>query len=219
MRMLYFITKIICLPGAYIRCFWEHLTCRILRLMVEPVGYIRMDEACGHTEHSLPTTQFGAWLISTGPGFMNFNMGLAFFLFGYLNIKDMGITPWDSVPLFILYVASMYLGVSMLCCLFPLTEDILNYWSIAYAQGTVLNYLIAIVVFLFTPVIIFILLAMLAAAIFLKDSYTTKAVSRKLAGFIALPLAAITRLGAFLEKNCIIFFLWVAFLIWRFAFT
>lgn len=188
MRMLYFITKIICLPGAYIRCFWEHLTCRILRLMVEPVGYIRMDEACGHTEHSLPSTQFAAYLISTGPGFMNFNMGLAFFFFGYLNIKDMGITPWDSVPLFILYVASMYLGVSMLCCLFPLTEDILNYWSIAYGPYS-------------------------------KEKGGAKKFRDGIGKTLGFPIALVTRLGAFLEKNCIIFFLWVAFLIWRFAFT
>ena len=129
MRIFYIITKIICFPGAYMRGFWEQLTCRILRLQVEPTGYMRMDEACGHVEHSLSKTQFSAYLMATGPGFMNFNIGFPLFLFGYVNLKYMGITPWDSIPLFIVYIISMYVGVSMLCCCFPLTEDIINYLS------------------------------------------------------------------------------------------
>ena len=179
MRMFYVITKLIVFPGAYIRGFWEQLTCRILKLMVEPGGYIRLDEACGHVEHSLAKKQFAAYLIATGPGFMNFNIGFFLFMWGFMNLRFMGITVYDSIPLFIIYVISMYLGVSFLCCLFPLTEDVLNYWSIAY----------------------------------------TKNENRRILGSIFgfLPMA-VTRLGAFLEKNGIIFILWVAFLIWQLGF-
>ncbi len=63
---------------------------------------------------------------------MNFNMGMAFFFWGFINLKHMGITPWDNLILFIVYLLSMYIGISLLNCLFPLTEDIINYWSIAY---------------------------------------------------------------------------------------
>ena len=187
MRIFYVITKFLLFPGAYLRGFWEQVTCRILHLMVESDGYMRLDEACSHVDHSLPEKQFAAYLMSTGPGFMNFNMGMAFFLFGFLNVKVLGITPYDSLPLFIVYVISMYIGVSLLNCLFPLTEDILKYWDIAWGK-----------------------------------SKPIKKKGRKVTGgvrkVIALPFTLITRAGAFLEKNCVIFILWVAFLVWQFVF-
>ena len=137
MKILYIISKFLTFPGAYIRCFWEHLICKCIGLPVEPTGYLRADEACGHVEHSLAKKPFGAYVLATLPGFINFNMGMSFFLLGYLNLKFMGITPYDSVPLFILYIVSLYLGVSMLCCVFPLYEDILNYWGMAYGKSKV----------------------------------------------------------------------------------
>ena len=53
MRTVYIITRIITFFGAYLRGFWEHLTCKILALPVEVPGYLRLDEACSHVEHSL----------------------------------------------------------------------------------------------------------------------------------------------------------------------
>ncbi len=126
--------KFLVFPGAYLRGFWEQLTCRILKIPVERVGYLHPDEACGHAEHSFAKTQFAAYLMATGPGFMNFNIGLFTFLYGFLNIRYMGITVYDSIPVFIISVICIYLGVSALCCAFPLTEDVLNYKSIAYPE-------------------------------------------------------------------------------------
>lgn len=184
MRILYVITKFILFPGAYLRGFWEHLTCRILKLMVEPGGYLRPDEACGHVEHSLAKSQFAAYLISTGPGFMNFNMGMFFFLFGFVNIKTLGITFYDGAVLYIVYVIAMYIGISMLNCLFPLTEDILNFWEIAYGKS--------------------------------EDKSIIRKAADGVGKVLGFPFALITRAGAFLEKNCIIFILWVAFIVWQF---
>lgn len=176
MTWLYIISKFIVFPGAYLRGFWEHLTCKLLKLPVEPGGYLRMDEACGHVEHSLARKQFAAFLMATGPGFMNFITGLFIFLWGFINLKYMGMTFYDSVPLFILYVLCVYVGASLLCCLFPLTEDVLNYWSIAYTKNP------------------------------------KRRIIGSILGFIPMLL---TRIGAFLEKYCVIFVLWVAFLIWQ----
>ena len=113
MTKLYIIGKILTFPGAYIKGFWEQLTCRILGLPVEVPGYLRIDEACGHVEHAFAKKGFASYLMATGPGFMNFITG---------------------VPLFILYVLMLYVGVSLLCNVFPLTEDILNFWYIAYEE-------------------------------------------------------------------------------------
>ena len=129
MKILYIILKFILLPGSYLRGFWEHLVCKILRIPVEPVGYIRLDEACGHAEHSLAKTPFKTWLLVTFPGFMNFNMGMTFFLVGIMGIYYLGITVYDSIPVFLFYVICLYLGLAFLNSLFPMTDDILDLWD------------------------------------------------------------------------------------------
>lgn len=134
MRMLYIIGKFITFPGAYLRAFWEQLTCRLLKLPVEEKKYLSADETCGHVEHSLAKKGFASYLMATGPGFMNMITGWPLFFMGYINLKVMGITPYDSIPLFILYILSTYVGISLLCCQFPMVEDILNFWETAYKE-------------------------------------------------------------------------------------
>lgn len=134
MTKLYIFSKILTFPGAYIRGFWEQLTCKILGLPVEIPGYLRIDEACGHVEHVLAKKGFAAYLIATGPGFMNLMTGFPIFLAGFMNLRYMGITPSDSVPLFILYLLMTYVGVSLMCNLFPLVEDAMNLNDLLYRQ-------------------------------------------------------------------------------------
>ena len=134
MTALYIASKILTFPGAYIKGFWEHLTCKILGLPVEVPGYLRIDEACGHVEHVLPKKGFAAYLMSTGPAFMNFNIGIWLFLAGFVNLYYMGITPYDSVGLFVMYVLMTYVGASMLCNIFPLVEDAMNLYDLLYSQ-------------------------------------------------------------------------------------
>lgn len=134
MTALYIASKILTFPGAYIKGFWEQLTCKLLGLPVEIPGYLRIDEACGHVEHALPKKAWAAYLISTGPAFMNFNIGLWIFLAGFLNLCYMGVTPSDSVAFFIAYLVMTYVGVSMLCNVFPLVEDAMNLFDLLYKQ-------------------------------------------------------------------------------------
>lgn len=147
MTALYIASKILTFPGAYIRGFWEHLTCKILGLPVEVPGYLRIDEACGHVEHALANKGFAAYLIATGPGFMNFCTGFWLFWAGYMNLDYMGITYHDSVPLFVLYVLMTYVGISMLCNLFPLVEDAMNLRDLLYSQkkGNALGRILAFI--------------------------------------------------------------------------
>ncbi len=180
MRLVYVIFKFILFPGTYIRGFWEHLTCKILHLPVESEGYLRADEACGHVEHALATTGWSAWLMATGPGFMMFNAGMSFLYAGILNIFYMGITPYDSLPMFIFYAVLIYLGVSFMCSLFPLTEDILTYWDIAFHGKKGPSFILKV---------------------------------------ISFPLALVTRIGAFCEKNCINFLLAIIFIVLHIVFA
>lgn len=134
MTTLYIITKIITFPGAYLRGFWEHLTCKILGLPIELPGYLRIDEACGHVEHGFAKKGFASYLMATGPGFMNFITGFPMFLAGFINLAFLGIRPSDSTGLFIFYVLLTYVGVSLLCNIFPLVEDAMNLFDVAFSQ-------------------------------------------------------------------------------------
>jgi hypothetical protein len=147
MTKLYILSKILTFPGAYIRGFWEQLTCKILGIPVEIPGYLRIDEACGHVEHALAKKGFAAYLIATGPGFMNLMTGFPIFFAGFLNLRYMAIRPSDSIGLFILYVLMMYVGISLLCNLFPLVEDSFNLNDLLYRQkkGNIIGRILAIV--------------------------------------------------------------------------
>lgn len=134
MTKLYIASKYVAFIGAYLRGFWEHLTCRVLRLPIEAPGYLRIDEACGHVEHAMAQKGFAAYLMATGPGFMNLATGLPIFTAGFFNLKYMGITRFDSVASFCLYVAMVYVGISMLCNVFPLVEDAMNLYGALYLQ-------------------------------------------------------------------------------------
>ncbi len=134
MTALYIASKILTFPGAYLRGFWEQLTCKILGLPVETPGYLRIDEACGHVEHGLAQKGFAAYLMATGPGFMNLMTGFPLFLAGFINLCYMGIRPSDSLGLFVFYVLMLYAGVSLLCNIFPLVEDAMNLYDIVYSQ-------------------------------------------------------------------------------------
>ncbi len=134
MTALYIVSKILTFPGAYVKGFWEQLTCKLLGLPVEVPGYLRIDEACGHVEHAFPKKGWAAYLIATGPSFMNFNIGVWMFLAGFMNLYYLGITPNDSIGLFVVYVLVTYLGVSMLCNVFPLVEDAMNLYDLLYRQ-------------------------------------------------------------------------------------
>lgn len=151
MTAFYIATKILTFPGAYLKGFWEHLTCKILGLAVEVPGWLRIDEACGHADHQLAKGGFSSYLMATGPSFMNFNIGIWIFLAGFFNLKYMGITPYDSaenaVGLFVIYVLMTYVGVSMLCNIFPLVEDAMNLNDLLYSQkkGNIVGRILAFI--------------------------------------------------------------------------
>ena len=126
MTVLFFITRLITLPGAYLRAFLEHIVCKARKLIVETKTYIRLDEACGHVEHEFPKSRASALLISLLPGTITFIFGVIFTVSGLLPLTLLKIRPGDSVPMFAVYVVLLWLGASFLCNIFPLYEDALN---------------------------------------------------------------------------------------------
>ncbi len=134
MRVLYVIGKYITFPGAFIRAFWEHLTCLLLSLPVEHKGYLRANEMCGHIEHLLPKKAAAAYFAATAPGVMCLIAGLPLTVFGFINLRILGVAPADSVWLFILYILILYTGISIMCCLHPQFEVAQNLWDITLAK-------------------------------------------------------------------------------------
>ena len=134
MRIVYIIGKYITFPGAFLRAFWEHLTCLLLGIPVENTGYLRADEMCGHIEHLLPRKAAGAYIQATAPGVMGLLTGLPMFLLGFANLRFMGAAFSDSAVLFILYIIMIYVGASIMCCLHPQYEVALNLWDITLSK-------------------------------------------------------------------------------------
>lgn len=135
MTMLYVITRFITAPGAYLRCFWEHLTCRLFSIPIENADYFSMDELCGHIEHEFPTSRVKAWFITRGPGYMNFVTGLFMVLGGVPGLFTLGVRPSESIVGFIIYIILTYLGLSLLCNSCASVEDALYLWEKVCGSG------------------------------------------------------------------------------------
>lgn len=134
MRIIYIISRLLTFPGAYMRCFWEHLTCRLFAIPVESDGYLRIDEACGHIEHAFPESRVRAYFIAAGPGFMNFITGLPMFAAGVTSLYTLGFSAGNGIRAYIFYIALSYVGGSLLCNCFPLVEDALFLWDRLYGS-------------------------------------------------------------------------------------
>lgn len=139
MKILYLISKYITLPATVVKGLWEHITCGMLKLLVEDGRYLQANELCGHVEHELTSSKAKAFLISFIPtvinGLLAFFLGGAGFM-GLFMLKVVPPAPAEgsaSQPIaFWLYVVLFYLGVSFFCNMFPLFEDAVNNWGLLY---------------------------------------------------------------------------------------
>lgn len=134
MSILYVITKYLTFPGAFLRAFWEHLTCKMLGLPVEDSAYLRANEMCGHIDHALAKKGSAAYAVALIPGLINFFTGSALLMAGITNLAIMGIRPADSVVMFIFFVAATYVGASLLCSIFPDIETVINLWDVVFVK-------------------------------------------------------------------------------------
>lgn len=130
MKTVYLISKYITILGTVTKGLWEHITCGLLKVLVEDGRYLQANELCGHVEHSFTTTRTKTFLLNLIPGVIN--ALLAFFLggSGFMGLFILRVAP--DTTAFWIYLVEFYLGVSFLCNIFPLYEDALNNWSLLY---------------------------------------------------------------------------------------
>jgi hypothetical protein len=140
MSLVYIIGKMITLPGSYMKTFWEHMMCRILKIPVETTNYLHYDEALGHVEHEFAKTLPRSFLFCWIPGVLNKVFGAIMLFAGSLGIFYLGVGPFDHAAnvnsyIFWAYLVLLYLGISLLCNIFPLVEDALLLWDKLYGEN------------------------------------------------------------------------------------
>ena len=136
MKILNLITKILTYPGAFMKGFWEHLTCRILRLQVTDRRYLRPNELCGHAAHTPAMTPAKAFLLSWMPYIAQRILGWIFVGASAVPILLFNMRGQAENPMFLLQCVALFLGISFLCNAFPQWEDAKRHWRLFYGGFT-----------------------------------------------------------------------------------
>ncbi len=136
MTAFYYITKYLTFPGAYARCFWEQIVCRICGVVVEDNRYLRQDEMCSHIDHELMPTARSAFALCFVPAF--FNAIGAFFL-AVFPIVFLFVYETTSLVLLLLCAVSWWFACSLWVNSYSLVEDALNMMEKVYKKGNILQ--------------------------------------------------------------------------------
>ena len=136
MTTFYFITKYLTFPGAFVRCFWEQIVCRICHIPVEDNRYLRQDELCGHVDHELMPTARSAFAFCFVPAFFN---AIGAFLLAIFPIVFLFIYETTNVILVILTAVSYWFSCSLFINSYSLIEDAMNMIEKVYKHGNILQ--------------------------------------------------------------------------------
>ncbi|MDR0531048.1 MAG: hypothetical protein LBG83_03160 [Oscillospiraceae bacterium] len=136
MRILYLITKIITYPGAFLKGFWEHVTCRMLKLPVRSTQYLRSSDWCGHAEHDPANTPAKAWLMCFLPWLAQCVLGSIFLAASAIPLLLFGLRGTDQTQFFWLEIICLFLGLSIACNAFPQRGDAKRMWHLFYESPT-----------------------------------------------------------------------------------
>ena len=136
MNTVYLLTKIITYPGAFLKGFWEHVACRILKLEVTDRHYLNANAACGHAVHSPAMTPKKVFLLSFLPWLAQRILGWIFLGASVVPLLLFNMRDKDSNPMLILEYVALYLGLSIICNSFPQWEDAKRHWRLFYGGPT-----------------------------------------------------------------------------------
>ena len=136
MKIIYLITKIVTYPGAYLKGFFEHLTCRALGLPVYSNRYLRSTQWCGHAEHAPASTPAAAFLLCLIPFVLQFLFGCIFLGASVGPLLIFGLRSPAETSLFWLEILCLFLGFSLVCNSFPQWSDAKRLWHLFYGSPT-----------------------------------------------------------------------------------
>lgn len=132
MTFLYVLTKYLTFPGAYVRCMWEQIVCKIAKVSLEDNRYIRDDEVSGHVENLLCEKPRGAFALCFVPLFFN-SIGIFFLLLFPVFIRA------GSAIATVTSVFSVWFAFSLFCNSFPMIENAMNMFEKVYKKGNILQ--------------------------------------------------------------------------------
>ncbi len=119
MTYIYVATRIFTFFGTYLRTFFEHIACRIVKIPAEDVRAFKASEMCGHVEHSLTDNLKQSLLITMLPFTVNLLIGCSILLTGAYRLFFAG--EYDNYQAYLL----SWLGFSCLANCAPSYEDAL----------------------------------------------------------------------------------------------
>lgn len=119
MRIVYIIVKILTLLGAMLHAFFEHMSCRASKIIVDDARTVQVNEMLGHIDHELINRKGPSFDICFIPFFLNLVLGFLTLSYGATSIYYFGrltdIFAWIC----------LYLGISLWTNLFPQIEDVM----------------------------------------------------------------------------------------------
>lgn len=119
MSIVYLIVKIITIPGALLHAFFEHMSCRMSRVLVDDARPVQLNEMMGHIDHELIKRKGPSFDICFIPFFFNLVLGFLILCHGATTVLYLG-----KYNDFFAWVC-LYLGISILTNLFPQVEDVM----------------------------------------------------------------------------------------------
>lgn len=128
MDMIYFVIKMITIPGTFVKAFCEQFACKIYEIPVEFPTYIQRNQLCGHVEHELAKDK-GSFGVCFIPHILTLISGLVTIIPGAIGIIYLSRIDVVSVIL-------LYFGISILSNTFPLMEDATLMWEKLYDKDS-----------------------------------------------------------------------------------
>lgn len=118
MTVIYVIVKMLTLPGAVTHAFFEHMCCRMSKIIVDDARVIQANEMLSHVDHELVKRRGASFDICFIPFLFNLFLGIIALSYGAAMIYY--FSNFKSAFAWI----CLYLGISLCANLFPQVEDV-----------------------------------------------------------------------------------------------
>ena len=142
MTGFYILTRYLTFPGAFLRCLWEQMVCRIHGVPMEDTRMLRRDELCSHIEHELFPKAGGAFAVAFVPALFNAVLGLLLAIGPTLGTF---VFHMNNPILTAVNVVAYWFSCSLYVNSYPSIEDALNMKEKLYHKGNLFQKII------FTP--------------------------------------------------------------------
>lgn len=119
MRIVYIIVKFLTLPGAILHAFFEHMSCRWTKVIVDDARVVQANEMLSHVDHELIKRKGASFDVCFIPFFFNLALGFLLLMNGATTVYYFG--KYNDGLAWI----CLYLGISLCTNLFPQIEDVM----------------------------------------------------------------------------------------------